>query len=86
MTTDERYIAVGRLLRDCPDILAPIKAARCLHCSKNDVYANINDGSLPAYLYRSSYLIAKSDLIDYIVAHTDDPPKKNIHKWRKDDE
>ena len=86
MTTEEKYAAVRRLLRDCPDILTPIKAAKWLHCSKNDVYANINNSSLPAYLYRSSYLIAKSDLIDYIVAHTDDPPKKNIHKRRRDDE
>lgn len=86
MTTEEKYAAVKRLLRDCPDILTPIKAARWLHCSKNEVYANINDGTLLAYLYRSSYLIAKSDLIDFIVAHTDDPPKKSIHKRRKDDE
>ena len=86
MTTEEKYAAVKRLLRDCPDILTPIKAAKWLHCSKTDVYANINNSSLPAYLYRSSYLIAKSDLIDYIVAHTDDPPKKNIHKRRRDDE
>ncbi len=40
MTTEGRYIAVKRLLRDCPDILTPI----WLHFSKNDVYASINEG------------------------------------------
>ncbi len=34
----------------------------------------IHKGELCAYNYRSSYIIAKVDLIDYLLNHSDDPP------------
>ena len=69
MNTEQKTSGLRRLLRDCPEVLTPIQAARWTHQSKNTVYALIHSGALPAYPYRS-----KSDLIDYLAAHTDDKP------------
>ena len=74
MTTEQKTNGLRRLLRDCPEVLTPIQAARWTHMSKNTVYALIHSGALPAYPYRSGFLISKSDLIDYLAAHTDDKP------------
>ena len=72
MTTEEKIIALERLLRKYPDVLTPYGAARWMHISKNTVYALIREGKLNAYQYRGGFLISKADIIDYMAATTDD--------------
>ena len=74
MTTEERKNAYARLLRECPEILTPRMVARWTRQSKNTVYAEIKSGDISAIPYRGGYLIAKADLIDYMVAHAEEPP------------
>lgn len=57
-----------------------------MHCSKNTVYEMIDNKEIPAYLYKGNYLIAKSDVIEYMVEHTDDKPHRNIFKITDEDD
>ena len=75
MTTEEKIIALERLLRKCPDVLTSYGAAKWMHMSKNTVYALIREGKLTAYRYRGGFLISKADIIDYMAATTDDSPE-----------
>lgn len=74
MTNEEKTKALERLLRKCPDVLTIVSAAKWIHMSKNTIHALVKDGMLFAYKYRGSYLISKADLIDYLVATTDEEP------------
>ncbi|MBO4308804.1 MAG: helix-turn-helix domain-containing protein [Clostridia bacterium] len=75
MTAEERKDAYARLLRECPEVLTPRMVAKWTRQSKNTVYAEIRSGDLPAVPYRRGYLIAKADLIDYMVTHAEDTQK-----------
>ena len=86
MSENERIIALERLFRKCPDVLTPLGVAKWLHMSKNTIYELIKEVKLIAYQYRGGYLISKADLIDYIAATTDDPPKWSRKFGGKSDE
>ena len=72
MTDKQKRAGLERLLRKCPDVLTPVGAAHWTHQSKNTIYELIKENALPAYNYCGGFLIAKEDLIEYMVAHTDD--------------
>lgn len=74
MTTEEKQTALEHLFRKCPDVLTVIGAAKWTHMSKNTLHALIKQGKLIAYPYRGKLLISKADLIDYLVATSDDKP------------
>jgi excisionase family DNA binding protein len=90
MTNEEKSKALERLLRKCPDVLTIVSAAKWIHMSKNTIHALVKEGVLFSYKYRGSYLISKADLIDYLVATTDEEPAwekrlKEIQKKRDED-
>lgn len=72
MTREEKIIALERMLRKCPEVLSPMKASRCSPFGKNRVYELIKSGELRAFIYQGAYIIAKSDLIEYLADHSDD--------------
>ena len=73
MTTEEKKrIALESLFRELPEILTLIQIARALHQSKNLVYEKLKEKELPRYIVRGRYLIAKADLIEYIIEHGDE--------------
>lgn len=72
MNIDEKRKALENLLRALPDVVSPIQVARTLHQSKNLIYELLKTGELQSYTYSGRYLIAKLDLIDYMLAHGDD--------------
>ena len=74
MTKEEKRKVLERMLKGAPDIMSPRQVHRWSSLGKNHVYELIHKGELYAYNYRSSYIIAKTDLIDYLLAHSDDPP------------
>ena len=78
MEQNEMREAIEHLLKHCPDVLTPRKVVEWSPFGKNTVYAILRDGELPSVRYRGVYLIAKSDLIQYLVDHANDKPRKNL--------
>ena len=72
MTRDEKKAALRSLFRELPEIMTPIQIARALHQSKNLIYEKLKEKDLPGYIVRGRYLIAKADLIKYIIEHGDE--------------
>ncbi len=72
MTTEEKRRALASLFRELPEILTPIQIARALHQSKNLIYEKLKEKELPGYVVHGRYLIAKADLIEYIIEHGDE--------------
>ncbi len=72
MTRDEKKAALRSLFRELPEIMTPIQISRALHQSKNLVYEKLKEKELPGYIVRGRYLIAKADLIEYIIEHGDE--------------
>ncbi len=83
MTKEEKRKALERMLKGAPDIMSPRQAHRWSPLGKNHVYELIHKGELCPYNYRSSYIIAQSDLIDYLLTHSDDPPVHPTGTGRK---
>ena len=67
MTNEEKRAAIENLLRALPDVVSPMQIARTLHQSKNFIYELLKKGKIKSYIYSGKYLIAKLDLIDYIL-------------------
>ena len=60
------------LLRKCPDILTPAKAAKWSPLGKNKIYELLKSGELRSFTYQGGYIISKADLIDYLAEHCED--------------
>lgn len=78
MTKEEKIIQLTRMLREAPEIMTPIKVSRFSPFGKNHVYELIKTGELRSFVYRQSYIISKSDLIEYLAEHSDDKPRRTI--------
>ena len=72
MTREEKQTALRSLFRELPEIMTPIQIARAIHQSKNLVYDKLKEKKLPGYIVHGRYLIAKADLIEYIIEHGDE--------------
>ena len=72
MTRDEKKAALRSLFRELPEIMTPIQISRALHQSKNLVYEKLKEKELTGYIVGGRYLIAKADLIEYIIEHGDE--------------
>ena len=77
MTKEEKIIELERMLKNCPEVLTPLKASRFAPMGKNAIYELIKKKELRAFVYRGSFLIAKADLIEYLADHSDDPSPKH---------
>ncbi|SDB29039.1 Helix-turn-helix domain-containing protein [Ruminococcaceae bacterium FB2012] len=73
------------LLRKCPDILTPAKAAKWSPLGKNKVYELLKSGELRSFTYQGGYIISKADLIDYLAAHCDDSNGRRFKVGGSDD-
>ena len=76
MTKEEKIVELNRMLRNCPEILTPIKASRFSPFGTNKLYDLIKKKELQAFVYQGSYIIAKIDLIEYLAEHSDDESPK----------
>jgi len=76
MTRDEKQHVLETMLRKCPDCLSPTKAANWSPLGKNHVYDLIKTGELRSFVYRGGYIIAKADLIEYLLDHCDEKSKR----------
>lgn len=81
MIFDDRRNDLEHIMRRCPDILTPIKAACWSPLGKNTIYSLIKSGDLRSFRYKGGYIISKDDLINYLLSHADDVSDKAIfHK------
>ena len=72
MTREEKQTALRSLFRELPEIMTPVQIARAIHQSKNLVYKKLKEKELPGYTVHGRYLIAKADLIEYVIEYGDD--------------
>ncbi len=72
MTKEEKQKALTSLFRELPEIMTPLQTARAIHQSKNLVYEKLKEKELPGCIVHGRYLIAKADLIEYVIEHGDD--------------
>ena len=72
MTREEKQAELRSLFRKLPEIMTPVQIARAIHQSKNLVYEKLKEKELPGCIVHGRYLIAKADLIEYVIEHGDD--------------
>ena len=72
MTREEKHAARRSLFRELPEIMTPMQITRAIHQSKNLVYEKLKEKELPGCIVHGRYLIAKADLIEYVIEHGDD--------------
>ena len=68
------------LLRKCPDILTPAKAARWSPLGKNKVYELLHSGELRSFTYQGGYVISKADHSDYLAQHCEDDARRTFKR------
>ena len=79
MTREEKIVDLERMFRNCPEMLSPIKVSRWTPLGKNRVYALIKTGELKSFIYQGAYMIAKTDLIEYLADHSEDEAVHTYH-------
>ncbi len=80
MTREEKKRELTRMLKKAPEILSPRKAAQWSPLGRNAVYELIHTGELRSFRYRDGYIIAKDDLIEYLLDHADDPVPRGFRR------
>lgn len=72
MNQEKQRQAYEKMLKKCPDILTPMKAARWSPVGKNTIYAALKNGDIESYTYKGGYIFTKDALIDYLVKTASD--------------
>ena len=78
MGKDSKRKELERLLRKCPDVLTPTQAVHWSPFGKNRIYELLKSKELRSFSYCGKYIIAKADLIDYLLEHCDDDTGKTF--------
>ena len=74
---------LGKMLKNCPDILKPLEARKWMPIGKNAIYDSIKSGELEAYVYKGGYIISKDAVIDYILRTSKNVTRKIALAGRK---
>ena len=80
MNKEEKRQLLEQMLKRCPEILSPTKAARWSPLGKNRVYELLHSGELRSFVYQGGYVISKDDLIDYLIEHSGDEPARSFKR------
>lgn len=78
MTRNEVIAEFERMLRKAPDLMTPLKVSRCTPLGKNRVYELIKNGEIPSIIYQNSYIVAKTDVIEYLADHINDKNRRHF--------
>ena len=78
MNIHEKRKAFEKLLTSAPEVMTPMQVAKWTPYGRNTVYAMLRSGELPSIQYRGTYLISKAELVEYMIAHADDIPRKRF--------
>lgn len=71
MNNQKQRRKLEKMLRKCPDVLTPMKAAKWMPIGKNAVYAAIKSGEIESFVYKGGYIITKDSVIDYLIKTAD---------------
>lgn len=72
MNNQNQRKTLETILKKCPYILTPIKAARWSPVGRNTIYAALKNGEIEHYIYKGGYIFTKDALIDYLVKTAND--------------
>ena len=78
MTREEKIIELERMFKNCPEMLSPIKVSRWTPLGKNRVYELIKSGEIRSIIFQNSYIVAKADVIEYLVDHANDKNRRHF--------
>ena len=76
MNQEKQREAYQKMLKKCPDILRPMKAARWSPVCKNIIYAALKNDEIESYSYKGGYIFTKDALIDYLVKTANDSGRR----------
>ena len=71
MTREEKVAELERMLVKVPDVMSPLRASKCSPFGKNRIYELLKSKEFRAFVFQGSYIIAKTDLIETLVDHSD---------------
>lgn len=78
MTRIEFIIELERMLKNAPDLMTPLKVSKCTPLGKNRVYELIKSGEIRSIIFQNSYIVAKADVIEYLVDHANDKNRRHF--------
>ncbi len=78
MTRDDKIKVFEKMLRKAPEIMTPGQIIKFSPYGKHKVYQMIKDKELPSFIYQGHYIIAKTDLIEFLADNCD---KKNYRHF-----
>ena len=70
----------------CPNMMSPNTVRRWTVYGENTIYRLIKSGELKSITYQGRYIVAKSDLLEYLCAHCDEPNRRKYHLKQNDAE
>ena len=76
MNNEKQKATLQKILKKCPEVLTPMKAARWAPVGKNTIYAALKNGEIESYTYKGGYIFTKDAFIDYLVKTADDKGKR----------
>ncbi len=78
MTKEQKTECLRNMLRGCPEVMTPKSIFKWTHFGRNKVYELLKSGELPSFAFQGGYIVSKEDLIEYLVEHSDDAPRKSF--------
>ncbi|MGN1101173.1 MAG: hypothetical protein ACI4RG_03210 [Huintestinicola sp.] len=76
MTRNEFIIELERMLKNAPDLMTPLKVSKCTPLGKNRVYELLKSGEIRSIIFQNSYIVAKTDVIEYLADHANDKNRR----------
>ena len=78
MTRTEFIRELERMLKKAPELMTPSKVSKHTPLGKNHVYELIKSGEIRSIVFQNSYIVAKSDVIEYLADHANDKNKRHF--------
>ncbi len=72
MNKEKQREIIEKMMKKCPEVLTPMKAAQWAPVGKNSIYRAIQSGQLEAFVYKGGYIFSKESLIDFLVKTAED--------------
>lgn len=78
MTREEKERIFERMLHNAPDIMTTPMVPKFAPFGKNKLHEILQNKQLKSYRYKNTRIIAKVDLIEYLVDHCEEPSQRTF--------
>lgn len=78
MTREEKTRIFERMLHNAPDIMTTPMVPKYAPFGKNKLHEILKNKELKSYRYQNTRIIAKVDLIEYLVEHCEEPSRRTF--------